>query len=151
MNAFENLDELVKQLQPYVLYISIFALICLIGVVVFFFKYRWWKKTSNIEQSIAEELEIQIENDTDKHEKEIKQTKDELGFYTDEFKNASAELSRVTDELIKSNNLRSCAEGKIKKFETRVTAWELTARFVPQNQSELDEIHDKIWKDIKTS
>jgi hypothetical protein len=54
------------------------------------------------------------------------------------------------DEISVLKNKLACSKGKIKKLNTRVMAWELTAKFRPVNTEELDTIHEKIWNDIKT-
>jgi hypothetical protein len=54
------------------------------------------------------------------------------------------------DKLNIAENRTAIAEGKLKKLNTRVMAWELTAKFRPVDTEELDTIHEKIWNDIKT-
>ena len=60
MEAFENIDDLFRGLQhfltPYTIYIAIFALLCLVGSIVFFCKYRSWKLGFNLEYEASERL-----------------------------------------------------------------------------------------------
>jgi len=161
MNAFENINDLNKMYPVWGVHLAIFLVIAIVilGLAIFFFcKYRWWKHNYNIESSFVDALEIQIENDQKRHEGEINEYKQEVEMHKgrsesafNDWITAMRKLNETSEQLIKTENRLSCAEGKIKKFETRVTAWKLAIKFCPPNTQELYAIRDKIWKDIKTS
>ena len=119
--------------------IVLLLILCIISL------YKWykWKHNYNIESSFVDALEIQIKNDTKKHEETV-------GELADRLSNSFNDKNELKEQLDISKNTVASLKSKLEKINPRITAWELTMKFCPKF-TELDEVHDKIWKDIKTS
>jgi chromosome segregation ATPase len=155
MEAFENIDDLFRGLQhflnPYTIYISIFALLCLAGAIVFFCMYRSWKSAwkTDVEttkkRNNADLADLRAENKTWKESSnqlknelkrlevanlkainglldKINELKERYHTSCDKGVEQLNQIDDLRDQLAKSENRIACSEGEYSKVNTKLIA-----------------------------
>ena len=166
MEAFENIDDLFRGLQhflnPYTIYIAIFALLCFAGAIVFFCIYRSWKSAWKTDWKYFD----------DRHETTHKQHNADLADLRTIIKTWETSFSQLQeryhnscdkgveqlnqiddlrDQLAKSENRIACSEGKYSKVNTKLIAMDYAVDIFKKMDVEetLEEIFDGIYSRIK--
>jgi predicted nuclease with TOPRIM domain len=130
----------------------------ILGLAIFFFcKYlqwkRYWKQDSEYYDGQLNEEQnanVSLMNENTELKDRLKNMAVDSDLYNHYWHEAEVINSCLQEKLKIAENRTASVEGKLKKLNTRVMAWELTAKFRPVNTEELDTIHEKIWNDIKT-
>ncbi len=164
MEAFENIDDLFRGLQhflnPYTIYIAIFALLCFAGAIVFFCIYRSWKSAWETDWKYFD----------DRHETTHKQHNADLADLRTIIKTWETSFSQLQeryhnscdkgveqlnqiddlrDQLAKSANRVALTEGKLRSKSSKEKAMELTVALLCDAESEdLPGLVDAMWKVI---
>ena len=159
MEAFENIDDLFRGLQhflnPYTIYIAIFALLCFAGAIVFFCIYRSWKSAWKTDWKHFDDCLIvnlaEKEKEIKTWEERVNELKEIYHTSCDKLVEQLNQIDDLRDQLAKSENRIACSEGKYSKVNTKLIAMDYAVDIFKKMDVEatLEEIFDGIYSRIK--